>query len=85
MLKLGLNRWVMWALTAYWFASGNDFAIQGILAPHRGLRTIASLMKNVECLRAADGTIVNTSKHSNIKIDKLTTYVLGPSDLLPVN
>jgi hypothetical protein len=43
------------------------------------------LMKNVECLRAADGTIVITSKHSNIKIDKLTTYVLGPSDLLPVN
>jgi hypothetical protein len=43
------------------------------------------LMKNVECLRAGDGTVVITSKRSNIKIDKLTVYVLAPSDLLPTN
>ena len=43
------------------------------------------LMKNVECLRNGDGSIVITSKHSNIKIDKLTTYILAPSDLLPMN
>lgn len=43
------------------------------------------LMKNVECLRAADGTVVITSRRSDIKIDKLTTYVLAPSDLLPTN
>jgi hypothetical protein len=43
------------------------------------------LMKNVECLRASDGTVVITSAHSNIKIDKLTTYVLAPSELLPTN
>jgi hypothetical protein len=43
------------------------------------------LMKNVECLRTGDGTVVITSRHSNIKLDKLTTYVLAPSDLLPMN
>ena len=43
------------------------------------------LLKNVECLRAADGTVVITSRRSNIKIDKLTTYVLAASDLLPTN
>jgi len=43
------------------------------------------LMKNVECLRAADGTVVITSRRSNIKIDKLTTYVLAASDLLASN
>ena len=43
------------------------------------------LMKNVECLRAADGTVVITSRRSNIKIDKLTTYVLAASELLATN
>jgi hypothetical protein len=43
------------------------------------------LMKNVECSRASDGTVVITSGHHNLKIDKLTTYVLAPSDLLPAN
>jgi hypothetical protein len=43
------------------------------------------LMKNVECARASDGTVVITSGHHNLKIDKLTTYVLAPSDLLPAN
>jgi hypothetical protein len=40
---------------------------------------------DVECLRIGDGTVVITSRHSNIKLDKLTTYVLAPSDLLPMN
>lgn len=43
------------------------------------------LMKNVECLRSGDGTVVITSSRSNIKLDKLTTYVLAPSNLLPPN
>jgi len=38
-------------------------------------------MKNVESARTNDGAIVISSHHSNIKLDKLTTYVLTPTDL----
>jgi hypothetical protein len=41
------------------------------------------LMKNVVSLRNGDGVVTLASKHSNIKLDKTTTYVLAPSDLLP--
>jgi hypothetical protein len=41
------------------------------------------LMKNVESLRNSDGAVTLTSKHSNIKLDKTTTYVLASGDLLP--
>src|SRR6267143_980208 len=36
-----------------------------------------ALMKNVESTRASDGAVTLTSKSFNIKIDKLTTYVLA--------
>ncbi len=39
-------------------------------------------MKNVETDRDADGTILLVSNHSNIKLDKSTTYVLASSALL---
>lgn len=39
-------------------------------------------MKNVETDRSADGTITLVSHHSNIKLDKSTTYVLASSELL---
>ena len=42
------------------------------------------LMKNVECLRSSEGPVIITSTHSNIKIDKSTTYVLAASELLPI-
>ena len=44
-----------------------------------------ALMKNVESTRNSDGAVTLTSKSSNIKIDKLTTYVLATGDLLPTN
>ena len=40
-------------------------------------------MKNVESARNSDGAIAITSNRSNIKLDKLTTYVLATNDLLP--
>lgn len=43
------------------------------------------LMKDVESQHASDGAIVITSAHSNIKIDKATTYVLTTGDVLPGN
>lgn len=41
------------------------------------------LMKNVDSGRNNDGGVTLTSNRSNIKIDKLTTYVLAKDDLLP--
>jgi hypothetical protein len=41
------------------------------------------LMKNVESVRDSDGAIALTSKRSNLKLDKTTTYVLASGDLLP--
>lgn len=38
-------------------------------------------MKDVESTRGADGTIALTSTHSNISVDKTTTYVLATGDL----
>ncbi len=41
------------------------------------------LMKDVDSIRNSDGTVTLTSSRSNLKIDKLTTYVLAKDDLLP--
>lgn len=39
------------------------------------------LMKDTELVRADDGTLGLVSKHTSIKLDKLTTYVFAGSDL----
>jgi hypothetical protein len=39
-------------------------------------------MKDVESKRDPDGTVSLTCTRFNIKIDKLTTYVLAAGDLL---
>ncbi|HYW38354.1 MAG TPA: hypothetical protein VE957_09595 [Terriglobales bacterium] len=39
------------------------------------------LMKNVESTRNSDGAVTLTSKHSNIKLDRQTTYVLAAGGL----
>jgi hypothetical protein len=41
------------------------------------------LIKDVESQRSDDGTIVITSSRFNIKLDKLTTYVLAADELQP--
>jgi hypothetical protein len=40
-------------------------------------------MKNVDSTRTSDGAVTLASKRFNIKIDRLTTYVLATGDLLP--
>ncbi|HUM05173.1 MAG TPA: hypothetical protein VLT90_06915 [Terriglobales bacterium] len=40
------------------------------------------VMKDIESTRREDGTVVITSKRNNIKLDKLTTYVIATGDLL---
>ncbi len=41
------------------------------------------LLKGVESAKNNDGAVTIISKNSNIKLDKLTTYVLATGDLLP--
>ena len=41
------------------------------------------LMKNVKSASAADGSVVLVSSRSNIKLNKVTTYVLAINELLP--
>jgi hypothetical protein len=43
------------------------------------------LMKNVDSAHHKDGAVVLISKHSNLKLDKVTTYVLAAGDLLPIH
>jgi hypothetical protein len=41
-----------------------------------------TLMKNVDSVRKDDGSLAIVSAHSNLKLDKLTTYVLAADDVL---
>jgi hypothetical protein len=41
------------------------------------------LMKNIESTNNSAGAVILTSSHANIKLDKVTTYVLASGDLLP--
>lgn len=54
-------------------------------APSSNISQHRVLMKNVESDRSSDGAVALTSTHSNIKLDKTTTYVLAVGDLLPKN
>jgi hypothetical protein len=54
-------------------------------SPASGISTHRVLMKNVESTRNGDGAVSLTSKSFNIKLDKLTTYVLATGDLLPTS
>jgi hypothetical protein len=61
--------------------SGNDAS-----APNTPSSTSSNhrvLLKDVESAKNSDGVIAIVSKSTNIKLDKLTTYVLATGDLLP--
>jgi hypothetical protein len=40
-------------------------------------------MKNVKSASGGDGSVVLVSSRSNIKLNKVTTYVLAINELLP--
>ena len=42
-----------------------------------------AIVKDVECERLNDGALILTSKRSNVKLDRYTTYVLLSGDLPP--
>ncbi len=53
------------------------------VGPISSVSDVRVLMKNVESTRGSDGLVVLTSTHSNLKLDKTTTYVLATGDLMP--
>jgi len=52
-------------------------------APGSIISSKRALMKNVKSASGADGSVVLVSSRSNIKLDKVTTYVLAMNELLP--
>jgi len=52
-------------------------------SPSSGISKRRVLMKNVESRRNSGGAVTLTSERFNIKLDKVTTYVLAAGDLLP--
>jgi hypothetical protein len=90
MLTLGLNRWVMWALLAYWFASGNDFAIQTIAnsspppaqltAEQDHQRTLNLL--HITSLRLGPDGDPKSPHAANLDESKATSYTNLPDPLL---
>jgi hypothetical protein len=64
---------------------GKDHSVPLPDPPSPNISKHRVLMKDVGSARSGDGTVTLTSKHFNLKIDKLTTYVLAASDLLPTS
>ena len=54
-------------------------------SPASNISKHRALTKNVETTRTSGGAVTLTSKSFNIKIDKLTTYVLAMGDLPRTN
>ena len=50
--------------------------------PASAMAKNSALMKDLEVLRDSDGTIVLTSKHANVKLERYTTYVVSTGDLV---
>jgi hypothetical protein len=55
------------------------------LTPASSISKHRTLLKHIESARRNDGVVTLSSASQNIKIDRLTTYVLAASDLLPLN
>lgn len=55
----------------------------GSVTPSSSIAKHRVLMKHIESTPGKDGGVTLTSDHATIKLDRLTTYVLAASDLLP--
>ncbi len=53
------------------------------VAPGSMISSKRVLMKNMKSVSSADGAVVLVSSRSNIKLNKVTTYVLAINELLP--
>src|ERR1700685_232799 len=64
-------------------SNSNDKSASAPDTPSATISNHRVLMKDVATESRNDGEIALISKHSNIKLDKLTTYVLASRDLFP--
>jgi hypothetical protein len=64
--------------------SGPDAGADTFPPPASGGANHRVLMKHVDSSIDSGGVVTLTSKHSNIKLDRSTTYVLAATDLLPI-
>jgi len=62
------------------FSAGSDASATRLPASSSSQHRV--LMKNVESTRNNNGAVILTSKYSNLKLDKQTTYVLATDSLL---
>jgi hypothetical protein len=65
--------------------TGKDPGLTPPDSPSSNISKHRVLMKDVESRRNSDGVVTLTCKRSNIKLDKLTTYVLAAGDMMPTN
>jgi hypothetical protein len=52
-------------------------------SPSSNISKHRALLKNIESSSQNDGAVTLTSTHMNIKLDKVTTYVLASAELMP--
>jgi hypothetical protein len=63
----------------------NKDAGQAPASPASSISKHRVLMKNVQSFRNPDGTVVLIDQRSDLKLDKITTYVLASGDMVPAN
>jgi len=63
--------------------SRNQDAGMNADAPATVISTKRVLLKNVQSANGADGSVVLVSSRSNIKLNKVTTYILAVKELVP--
>jgi len=61
--------------------SGKDSSVPD--TPSSATASNAAAMKDVAAQRTSDGTIVLTSKRSNVKLERYTTYVVSTGETVP--
>ncbi len=61
----------------------NKDAAQSPPSPASSISQHRLLMKNVQSIRNANGAVVLIDQRSDLKLDKVTTYVLASGDLIP--
>jgi len=67
-------------------AADNDKdAGPGPASPASNISKHRALMKNVQSIRNSDGTVVLIDQRSDLKLDKITTYVLASGDSVPAH
>jgi hypothetical protein len=63
--------------------SNKDAGSVPAASPASNISAHRAVMKNVQSMRNSDGAVVLINQRSDLKLDRVTTYVLASSDLIP--